>query len=140
MVHVSSLIPGMSKFIDENVLAQYSPNSMKRILMAGAISLYLKQNEGLVDTLASNPLVVNLGVVKPDGMIDIESIRDSLKKEISKAGFMRVSIPFVGDIDFTPEDADALYKFIIESNTQINSPPVGITTPTSSTVLNGGIY
>jgi hypothetical protein len=139
MVHRSSLIPGFSKFIDENILAHYPATSMKRILMAGAVSLYLKQGEGLVDSLLSNPLITTLGVAKSDGMVDIETIRDTLKQEVNKAGFMRVSIPMVGDIDFTPEDVDALYKFIVESNTQFNtiSNPVK---PALATVPNGGIY
>lgn len=135
MIHRSSIIPGFSKFIDENILAHYPATSMKRILMAGAISLYLKQGESLVDTLISNPLVTNLGIVKQDGMIDIDTVKETLKKEINKAGFMRVSIPMIGDIDFTPEDADALYKFILEANTMSTQSPI-----TQTSFSNGGIY
>jgi hypothetical protein len=138
MVQRCSLIPGISKFIDENVLAQYPASSMKRILMAGAVSLYLKQNEGVVESMISNPLFTGLGVVKEGGLIDIEPVRDVLKAEINKAGFMRVSIPIIGDIDFTTEDVDALYKSIIEANTQITKP---LTTSNQLPVINnGGIY
>jgi hypothetical protein len=136
MVNKSAIIPGFSKFIDENVLAHYPATSMKRILMAGAVSLYLKQGEGLVDSLVSNPLITNLGIVKQDGFINIDPIRDTLKNEISKAGYMRVTIPMVGDVDFTPEDADALYKFIVEANTQVNTN----NTPVQTTMPNGGVY
>ena len=139
MVHKSSLIPGFSKFIDENILAHYPATSMKRILMAGAVSLYLKQGEGLVNILLSNPLITTLGVTKSDGMIDVETIRDTLKYEINKAGFMRVTFPMVGDIDFTAEDIDALYKFIVETNTQVNTITNPIK-PTLPTISNGGIY
>jgi hypothetical protein len=135
MVHKSYVIPGLSKFIDENILAHYPATSMKRILMAGAVSLYLKQGEGLVDTILSNPMITPLGVFKPDGMLDIETIRDTLRSEIAKAGFMRMTLPMVGDIDFTPEDVDALYRFIIEasgSNTATIAP--------KTTVPNGGVY
>ena len=138
MVQKCSLIPGISKFIDENVLAQYPANSMKRILMAGAVSLYLKQNEGVVESMISNPLLTGLGVVKDNGLIDIDPVRDVLKSEINKAGFMRVSIPLVGDIDFTSEDVDALYKSIVEANTQISHPAV---IPNQVPVINnGGVY
>lgn len=138
MVHKSSLIPGFSRFIDESVLAHYSPTSMKRIIMAGAVSLYIKRNEGIVDTLTSNPLFAGLGVVEDAGMINIDPIRDVLKSEINKAGFMRVTVPMVGDIDFTSEDIDALYKYIVEANTQsITSTP---TTSPTLLVNNGGVY
>ena len=123
MVHKSSILPGLTRFIDESVLSHYEPTSIKRILMAGAVSLYLKKNERIVDTLVSNPLVSGLGVVTADGMVDLESLRDSLKKEINKVGFMRLSLPMVGDIDFTTEDIDMLYKFISEANTSYQPVP-----------------
>ena len=132
MVHKSSLIPGFSKFIDENILAHYAPTSMKRILMAGAVSLYIKNNEGIVDTITNNPLFTGLGVVQENGMIDLDTIRDVLKGEINKAGFTRLSFPFIGDIDFTTEDVDALYRHITQANT---------TTPATPTFNNnGGVY
>ena len=138
MVHKSSIIPGFSKFIDESVLAHYPATSMKRIIMAGAVSLYLKRNEGIVDSLTSNPLFTGLGVVKDNGMMDLDAVKDTLKAEISKAGFMRLSIPMVGDVDFTTEDVDALYKYIVEANTQsaTMNPPI-ISAPLTN---NGGIY
>lgn len=137
MVHKSSLIPGLSRFIDENVLAHYPATSMKRILMAGAVSLYIKKNEGLVDTLASNPLFSGLGVVGNNGLIDIELVRDTIKKEVQKAGFMRLSVPMVGDVDFTVDDIDALYRFIIEANTQSTNTTFQ---SVSTDIPNGGIY
>lgn len=136
MVHKSSLIPGISRFIDENVLAHYPATSMKRIIMAGAVSLYLKQNEGIVDTLTSNPLFTGLGVIHDNGMIDIDSIRDALKNEVKKAGFMRITIPMAGDVDFTTDDVDALYKFIVEANTQTPT----IAPPQTPVINNGGVY
>jgi hypothetical protein len=130
-------MPGVSKFIDECILAHYPATSMKRILMAGAVSLYLKKNEGVVDTLTSNPLFTGLGIVHDNGMVDLEILRDTLKSEINKAGFMRLSLPMVGDIDFTTEDVDSLYRYITEANTQATS----FSTPTPASVINnGGVY
>jgi hypothetical protein len=91
---------------------------MKRILMAGGVALYLNKGEVLIDSLLVNPMVAGLGVSTQDGMIDIELLRDILKKEVSKVGYMRVTFPFVGDIDFTIEDIDNLYGYISGSGTQ----------------------
>lgn len=137
MVHKSSLIPGFSRFIDESVLAHYPATSMKRIIMAGAISLYMKKNEGIVDTLTSNPLFTGLGVIHDNGMIDLDPIRDVLKSEINKAGFMRLSIPMVGDVDFTTEDIDSLYRYIQEANTQASTSCIP---PAQTPSLNNGVY
>ena len=138
MVHKSSLIPGLSRFIDESILSHYPASSMKRILMAGAVSIYLKQNEGIVDTIMNNPLISGLGVVKHDGMVDIEMLRDALKGEINKAGFMRLTLPMIGDIDFTPDDVDTLYKFVVEADSTTRPQ---IATPQAQTnMYNGGVY
>lgn len=138
MVQRSSLIPGISKFIDENVLAQYPANSMKRILMAGAVSLYLKQNERAIESLISSPAFTGFGVVREGNLIDLDPVRDVLRSEINKAGFMRVSIPFVGNIDFTPEDVDAVYKAIVEANTNLAVPSAN--SNLTPGINNGGVY
>ena len=138
MVHKSSLIPGLSRFIDESILSHYPASSMKRILMAGAVSIYLKQNEGIVDTIMNNPLIGGLGVVKHDGMVDIEMLRDALRGEINKAGFMRLTLPMIGDIDFTPDDVDTLYKFVVEADS--TTRPQIATPQTQTNMYNGGVY
>jgi hypothetical protein len=138
MVHKSSLIPGLSRFIDESVLAHYPATSMKRILMAGAVSLYMKKNEGIIDTITSNPLFAGLGVIHDNGMIDLDPIRDTIKTEVHKSGFMRLTVPMIGDIDFTTDDVDALYRYIIEANTQATTSCIApAQTPT---INNGGVY
>jgi hypothetical protein len=139
MVHKSSVIPGFSKFIDESVLSHYPATSMKRILMAGAVSLYLKQNESMIDTIANNPLFAGLGVMTSDGNIDLDPLRDALKSEIKKAGFMRLSLPVIGDIDFTTEDVDTLYRQIMEVETARTKTIIPNTQP-SPLNINGGVY
>lgn len=121
MVHKSNIIPGLSKFIDSDILSQYPPTSVKRIVGAGAAALFLKNNESKIYSLLNS-----LGIAKEDNMIDIESARDILKSEISKAGFMRISFPVIGDVDFTSEDIDTLYKYIISVNQSAQSMPASI--------------
>jgi hypothetical protein len=121
MVHKSNIIPGLSKFIDSDILSQYPPTSVKRIVGAGAAALFLKNNESKIYSLLNG-----LGIAKEDNMIDIESARDILKSEISKAGFMRISFPVIGDVDFTSEDIDTLYRYIISINQPAQSMPASI--------------
>jgi hypothetical protein len=114
---------------------------MKRILMAGAVSLYLKQSDSLIDTLASSPLFTGLGVMSTNGNVNIELLRDALKGEIQKAGFMRLTVPMIGDIDFTTEDVDTLYKFIVEADSSSSTALTSATqTPLPTTNYNGGVY
>jgi hypothetical protein len=122
MVHKSSIIPGLSKFLDSAVLSQYPPTSLKRILAAGGMALYLQRNEHIVDKILNHPMISTLGVTD-NGMIDIDTLKEVIKVQVSKAGYMRVHIPILGDTDFTIEDIDSLYKAIIS----IESPPASIT-------------
>lgn len=113
MVHKSSILPGLSKFIDTTVLSQYPPTSLKRIIAAGVIAIYLKQNSSVIDNVVNNPLIGGLHVATPDGLINLDMIRDVYKAEIQKAGYMRIDIPMLGSVDFTPEDVDTLYRSIM---------------------------
>jgi hypothetical protein len=137
MVHKSSIIPGLSQFLDMNVLSHYPPTSIKRIIAAGALALYLKQSTSLVDTLISNPLIAKMGVANNAGMIDIETLRDTYKNEIAKAGFMRIHIPMLGDIDFTADDLDTLYNCIVSVDSSTQSP---VNTSTATFTPSGNNY
>lgn len=130
MVHKSSIIPGLSNFIDRAVLSHYPPTSIKRIVAAGAIALYLKQNNNIVDTIINNPLFSGLGVSDKDGMIDIDILREVYKNEVVKAGYIRVHFPMLGDVDFTSDDIDILYESIVSIN-----PPNSVI-PSSQTSMN----
>jgi hypothetical protein len=124
MVHKSSIIPGLSKFLDNNVLSHYPPTSLKRIIAAGALALYLKQNTSIIDSIINNPMFSSLKVSTAEGMIDLESLRDVYKNEINKAGFLRINFPIIGNVDFTADDLDALYSAIlnIEAPTPVQAP------------------
>jgi hypothetical protein len=118
MVHKTSILPGLSTFIDQAVLSQYAPTSFKRIAAAGAIALYLKQNSNIVDIILNNPIVSALHVSTDDGMVNIDTLRMVYKEEIRKAGFMRINFPILGNVDFTENDIDTLYQLIMSvSNT-----------------------
>jgi hypothetical protein len=118
MVHKTSVIPGLSNFLDTAVLSHYAPTSMKRIIAAGAIALYLKHNTDIVDVIINNPMFEGLGVSTKDGMIDLDILRDVYKNEVNKAGFLRIHFPVLGNVDFTSDDVDTLYNCI----TAVNSP------------------
>jgi hypothetical protein len=127
MVHKSYILPGLSRFIDTSVLSQYAPTSMKRIIAAGAISIYLQQNAGLIDQIISNPAFSGLKLADENSMINLDLIRDVLKSEINKAGYMRVKIPILGDVDFTADDVDVLHRTIMS----ISNTPQSVSLPTT---------
>lgn len=112
MVHKSNIIPGLSKFIDTNILSHYPPTSLKRIAAAGAIAIYLNQNMTLVDKILQHPMVEAMNLVNDQGMVNIETLRDVYKNEINKVGFLRMHLPLLGDVDFTSDDLDSLYRIL----------------------------
>ena len=121
MVHKASIIPALSEFLDNAVLAQYPPTAMKRIVAAGAIALFLNQNSNMVDNIINNPLIAGLGVSTSDGLIDIDTLYDIYKKEIAKAGYMRVNFPLLGDVDFTVDDLTSLYNILNRNKVEARS-------------------
>jgi hypothetical protein len=128
MVHKTYIIPGLSRFIDSSILSQYAPTSLKRILAAGAISIYLQQNSGLIDVILKNPMFAGLKIHDDTtGMINLELIRDVLKSEINKVGYARINLPILGNVDLTCEDMDTLYSNIMA----ISNTPQSINLPTA---------
>lgn len=113
MVHKSSIIPGLSQFLDTSVLSHYPPTSMKRILAAGAISIALQQGNSIVDNLLNNDMIKLLNVSTPDGMVNIDLLKTVLRNEIAKAGYMRINFPMLDNVDFTVDDIDTLYNIIM---------------------------
>jgi hypothetical protein len=113
MVHSTSIIPGLSKFIDNIVLSQFSPTSPKRIIAAGGMALALKNMDSIMNSLLHNPMIKSLNVVGEGNMVDLDTLRNIYKEQISKAGVMRISFPIIGDIDFTASDVDELYNYIM---------------------------
>jgi hypothetical protein len=112
MIHKSNIIPGLAKFIDSSVLSQYPPTSLKRIGAAGAIALYLNKNATLIDKILKHPMISAMDITDEAGMVDIETLRDVYRKEINRAGFLRVHLPILGNVDFTGEDLDSLYRIL----------------------------
>ena len=112
MVHSTSIIPGLSNFLDNVVLSQFSPTSPKRIIGAGVLSLALKNADTTLQSLLQNPMVIGLGITTTNNLVDIDTLRVILKEQITKAGIMRITVPLLGNIDFTPEDVDSLYRYI----------------------------
>jgi hypothetical protein len=119
MVHKTDIIPGLSKFLDTAVLSQYPPTSIKRIISAAGIAIYLQQNSNLVDTVVNNPMFSTLHLCDETGMVNIELLRDVIKNEVAKAGFVRIKFPVLGDVDFTVDDIDSLYRCI----QSVSAPP-----------------
>lgn len=119
MVHASSVIPGLSNFLDSVVLSQFPPTSPKRIISAGLLSLALKNADSFLEALMQSPMIKALGVVKENNLIDIDALKMVLREQISKVGVMRVTIPFIGNIDFTTEDVESLYRYIVSAQPNI---------------------
>ena len=135
MVHKSSIIPGLSQFLDKYVLAHYPPTSLKRIAAAAGIALYLKQNSNLVDNIINNPMFAGLGIAKDNGMVDLDTLRDVFKSEIAKVNYMRIHFPILGDVDFTADDIDGLYNILVA----IEHSSASISSPIMNTNVIGGI-
>ena len=112
--------------------------SIKRIVAAGAIALYLQQNNSIVDNIINNPLVSGLGLSTDAGMVNIETLRDIYKQEVQKVGFMRLRVPLLGDIDFTSDDIDTLYNCIVSVNCSATQPSIASPQQTSSAIPQGG--
>ena len=60
--------------------------------------------------------IINSGVLKklgsqtPDGMIDEDRLYNDLKNIVSTSGSVTQNFPFIGDISFSINDVESLYR------------------------------
>lgn len=52
-----------------------------------------------------------VGYLTSDGMVDVDALYTNLK-EIARRGPVTENIPTIGDVRFTEEDVDKLYRYI----------------------------
>ena len=69
-----------------------------------------------LDTVVNNnrEMLERLGVLLPDGQIDIDKAYRMLKEEATKQGKVTQPIPMIGNVTFSVEDVETFYRICRE--------------------------
>lgn len=111
MVELNQVKAGLEAYINEEIIAKL-PGWKKWVFGAGA-SMFLANAEKTVQSLAENKMVKMLGIIAPDGKLDIETAYREISKQAETTGPITIDIPAIGALKFAKSDIDRLYQLIM---------------------------
>ena len=114
MVAFEKVLEGIVKYIDREIFPQPNMNEWQEVLARIAVSRIYGNREALKTKLINNSFIRTFGVIDDEGMVDIDSLAEDLKKQIEEKGKLTVSIPVLGKLTFKASDVDVLRNTIKE--------------------------
>lgn len=101
---------GISEYLNNEVYK--GMNDLQEVMARIVVGRLLDNEEHIKNALAGNGFVRTFGFIDDEGMVDLEGIAESVKREISKKGKISISIPMFGKLTFVPNDVDILCNYI----------------------------
>lgn len=111
MVSIESIERGLARYIDEVFLPSFPRDGAKSFVMGVAASLLFKRGGNLLREYAKAPVLQQMGLVSPDGGIDLEAIREAVRGNLPATG-LPVDLPMGIVIRVKADDVEAMYEAI----------------------------
>ena len=115
MVSVSKIKQGLAAFLDAELMPMLPATGWESIVVGAASGIILSRIDNVAAGLVGSPLAQQIAIVNPDGLVDIEVIKEHLKHQIEiKGGLEFNNVPILKKLKFSAEDVDKAYKYIME--------------------------
>lgn len=111
MVSIESVERGMARYIDAEIMPAIKADGVKGFAVGAAASLLVKRGGNLLRAYTQNPVLQQMGLVTPDGAVDLDALREAAKENIP-AGGLQVDLPLGISMRITTTDVDHLYETI----------------------------
>lgn len=113
MVTVDKIQRGVSRYLDEQLMPHLTGKD--RWIMTGVATLALQRLPQIIQSYATNPGMQMLGLIAPDGTVDIESLITSVKPA-ARTTPADIPIPLTGgSVTVTEQDLDTILRYILQS-------------------------
>ena len=112
MVTFTQVKSGVAKYITDEIIAKM--DGWKKWVSGAAVTMAMLKADTLFDALKHNEIVTMLGIIRSDGMIDIDTMRNAFKAQADTTGPITIEIPAIGNLTLSSEDIDMLYRYIKE--------------------------
>ena len=104
------VIDGLSRYIDNEIYS--GMNDYQEFLARLFVGRIIGNEHKVKESLINNGFIRTFGIIDSDGMVDIDSLAQDLKREIGRKEKITFSIPMFGKMTFHPTDVDVLYRTI----------------------------
>jgi hypothetical protein len=105
-VKFETVLDGLNRYIDKEIYGNL--NDLQEILARLTVGRINQNSEAIKTALINNGFVRTMCIIDSDGMVDIETILQEVKREVERKGTLQVEIPMVGKLTFCPADVDVL--------------------------------
>lgn len=113
MVSIDQIEKGIANYLDAELIQQLPADGFQRVIAGVGLSLLIKRSSVLVEKVKSNSFIQLLGIFDENGNVDIDTLRDEIKKQMPADG-IKIDVPSIGIINFTKNDVDSVYSYIIK--------------------------
>lgn len=110
MIPYNQVVNGVTKYIDSEILPKVE--GLSKIVVGVVLAGAVKKGDALVEQIKAIPIVKMIGIVDDENRVDIETIYEELKKQVSREPISMV-LPGVGKVTFNHDDIDKMYSHIM---------------------------
>lgn len=111
MVSIESVERGMARYIDSEIIPAIKTDGIKGFAVGTVASLLVKRGGNLLRAYAKSPVLQQMGLVTPDGAVDLDALREAARENIPTGG-LQVDLPLGISMRITTADVDLLYEAI----------------------------
>ncbi len=115
MVSIDKIKRGLANYADAEIISKIPGGGLKKVLVGTGISLYISNLEKIILNNKDNFLIAGLGVILPDGSIEIEKLAEAAKAHIPDEG-VHVDISLLGvEMKLHKNDIDSMVTYILNA-------------------------
>ena len=111
MVSINQIKAGLGDYIEAVMLPRM--DSKRKFVTGIAYILIASKMDQMIREISVLPAIKILGIIDPDGNVDIDSLYKAAKAQIERQGELEISIKMLGDFKFRAADIDELYRYIL---------------------------
>lgn len=104
------VLDGISKYIDREIYS--GMNDFQEFVARLAVGRVINNSDGIKAALINNGVVRTFGIIDSEGMVDIDTLAQDIKREIERKGKLVISVPMFGTMTFVSADVDAMLRCI----------------------------
>jgi hypothetical protein len=109
-VKFESVVDGINRYLDKEIYANL--NDLQEFLARLAVGRINQNSEAIKAALMNNGFARTLCLVDSEGMVEIDSLCQDIKKEIDRKGCIQFDVPMIGKITFRSVDVDVIRDLI----------------------------
>jgi hypothetical protein len=110
MIPYNQVVNGVTRYIDSEIVPKV--NGFSKLAVAVVLAGAVKNAGNTVEQIKTIPIIKMTGLIDEENMVDIETIYEELKKQVSREPISMV-LPGVGKVTFNHDDIDKMYSHIM---------------------------